>query len=91
MAFEWDEAKRLANLAEHGVDFRAVTAIFDGPVIQAEDDREDYGEVRFRALGEINGIFYVVAYTWRGSNRRIISAWKVDSDGQRRYQAVLAR
>jgi hypothetical protein len=30
-------------------------------------------------------------YTWRGENRRIISAWKVGDHGKRRYQALLAR
>lgn len=91
MAFEWDEAKRLSNIEEHGVDFEDAALIFDNPVIEAEDDREEYGEIRFRALGQCDGAFYVVAYTWRGPNRRIISAWKVDEDGKRRYQAILGR
>jgi hypothetical protein len=64
--------------------------IFKNPVIEAEDERDDYGEVRYRALGHVGDAYFVVAYTWRGSNRRITSAWKVNEDGQRRYQAVLA-
>ena len=91
MDFEWDEAKRLANLEERGVDFRHVVRMFEGAVIEAEDTREDYGERRFRALGQVGGVFFMVAYTWRGAARRIISAWRVDDDGQRRYAALLAR
>lgn len=65
--------------------------IFLNPVIEAEDTRAEYGEQRFRALGQIEGAFFMVAYMWRGQNRRLISAWKVDDAGQRRYAAILAR
>ena len=37
------------------------------------------------------GSFCIVVYTWRGDNRRIISAWKVGEDGKRRYTALLSR
>jgi uncharacterized DUF497 family protein len=87
--FEWDENKRLSNIAERGVDFREATLIFDGPVIEAQDKRADYGELRFRALGRVGGDHYVVTYTWRGSCRRIISAWKVGDHGKARYQTTL--
>jgi len=37
MDFEWDEAKRLANLEKHGVDFLRAQMLFDGrPVITAQ-------------------------------------------------------
>ena len=91
MGFEWDEAKRLINLEERGVDFRHVVGIFEGAVLEAEDTREDYGEQRLRALGQVGGEFFMVAYTWRGAARRIISAWKVDDEGQRRHSALLSR
>jgi hypothetical protein len=44
MSFEWDEAKRLSNIEERGVDFRDAALIFEGAVIAKEDTREDYGE-----------------------------------------------
>jgi uncharacterized protein len=88
--FEWDEAKRQQNIAERGVDFRLAAQIFENPVIESEDTREDYGERRFRALGHVGDEYYLVAYTWRGKRRRIISAWKVGEDGKRRYQAILS-
>jgi uncharacterized protein len=89
--FEWDEAKRRSNLAEHGVDFADAALIFRGPVLEAEDRRAEYGERRLRALGHVGDDYFLVAFTWRGENRRIISAWKVDDNGKRRYQATLAR
>jgi uncharacterized DUF497 family protein len=88
--FEWDETKRRGNLAVHGVDFEDAALIFAGPIVEAEDCREAYGERRFRALGAVEGEFFLVAYTWRGTVRRIISAWRVDDDGRRRYAAILA-
>jgi len=91
MSVEWDENKRLGNLEDHGVDFQDAALIFLGPVIEAEDTRTEYGEQRFRALGQIDDDYFMVAYTWRGENRRIISAWKVNDDGKRRYTAILSR
>ena len=73
------------------VDFADAALIFANPVIEAEDTRTDYGEVHIRALGHVDNDYYVVVYTWRGDNRRIISAWKVGDNGKRRYQALLTR
>jgi uncharacterized protein len=87
MAFEWDEDNRKAHLAKHGVDFRRMTALFDGPTNETVDDRTDYGETRINALGEIDGRVYFVAYTWRGANRRIISARKANDREQGKYYA----
>lgn len=89
--FEWDADKRRSNIVDHGVDFRRASLIFLNPTIEADDLREDYGERRFRALGHVDGEFFLVAYTWRGRVRRIISAWKVGEDGKRRYQAILGQ
>ena len=75
------------NLAKHGVDFRRITALFDRPVIEILDERRDYGELRVRCLGEIDGRVYYVAYTWRGESRRIISARKANVREQRAYYA----
>ena len=91
MDFEWDEEKRFSNLEERGVDFRDAALIFEGIVIAKEDMRENYGEQRFRAVGQVDNEYYVVAYTWRGSVLRIISAWKVDEDGRKRYEEILSR
>jgi len=74
LLFEWDEAKSARNLRERGFDFEFVTGIFDGPVVDEEDPRRDYGERRFHATGQMEGRFFVVVYTWRGDRRRIISA-----------------
>lgn len=88
--FEWDEEKRRRNLADHSVDFADAALIFEGEVLETKDSRADYGEARYRALGRVDNDNFLVVYTWRGSNRRIISAWKVGEDGKRRYQTLLS-
>lgn len=87
--FEWDEDKRQRNIKEHRVDFRVAVRIFNNPVIESVDEREDYEETRYRALGHDEQQYYMVAYTWRGENRRIISAWKVGENGKKRYENIL--
>jgi uncharacterized DUF497 family protein len=87
MPFEWVEEKRESNLAKHGVDFRRAVQIFDGDVIDTTDERHDYGELRIGCLGEIDGRVYSVVYTWRGPNRRIISARKANGRETRAYHA----
>ena len=69
--FTWDERKRALNLRKHGVDFAAAATIVD--------DRRDYGEKRYRALGAVAGRFYVIVFTRRGEHIRIISARKANA------------
>jgi uncharacterized DUF497 family protein len=41
------------------------------------DDRKEYGELRWIALGRVDSEVYRVVYTWRGENLvRLISAQK---------------
>ena len=84
MRVEWDELKRLSNLEDHGVDFMDAALIFEALFLEAEDKRSDYGEPRFRALRRVGDDYFMVADTWRGEVRRIISAWRVDDEGKRR-------
>jgi len=90
MAFEWDEAKRLANIQKHGVDFVDVEPVFAGEFIETEDLRRDYGEKRFRAVGRLGNHIVQIAYTWRGDRRRIISARRAGRDDRRAYHARYA-
>ncbi len=88
--FEWDEQKRRQNIEKHGIDFIDAALIFENPVIEDADNRADYGETRYTALGHVDDEYYTVIYTWRGKARRLITAWKVGENGKRRYQAILS-
>lgn len=61
--------------------------MFDGHLIENVDERRNYRETRIRGLGEIDGRVYVVVYTLRGNNRRIISARKANGRETRTYRA----
>jgi len=72
--FEWDQAKSDDCLQNRGFDFGFASRLWEQRVAEREDDRRDYGEVRIQALGKIEDQYFVVVFTWRGTNRRIISA-----------------
>jgi uncharacterized DUF497 family protein len=76
MDFEWDEAKRDANLAKHGIDFINASGMWQGGVIDPAGRRTVGSEERVVALGAIGDARIVIAvvYTLRNGSRRIISA-----------------
>ena len=89
--FEWDPEKELRNIAKHKVDFRTASKIWQSLVLETPDNRIDYGEIRFQALGEVDDRLMVVVFTWRGSIRRIISARKANPRENRRFEAAIGR
>lgn len=74
MEFEWDDKKSERTRRERGFGFQRAVRIFAGRVYTTPDDRRDYAEERFIAIGETGGEVLVVVYTDRGDARRIISA-----------------
>ena len=50
MQYEWDENKRRINLEKHGEDFADVVLLDWTSAIIRQDDRQDYGEVRYNAF-----------------------------------------
>jgi uncharacterized DUF497 family protein len=75
MIFEWDEAKNIANVRKHGIDFERAVAIFEGPVLTFNDERFDYGELRQLSIGRLaDMLIATVIHTDRNGRRRIVSA-----------------
>jgi hypothetical protein len=86
LEFEWDEAKAKQNLEKHGVSFLTAAAIFSNERLERIDDREDYGEIRWIALGRAGIEVYRVVFTWRSENLiRIVSAQRASKDEQEIY------
>ncbi len=75
----WDESKRLANLAKHGVDFRDLEGLDWERSLIFEDRRKDYGEMRLIAMTPLGMRLHVVVFVERGGERRIISARRANS------------
>jgi len=85
MRLEWDEAKRAANLAKHGIDFSLAEQFdFEGARI-SPDERRDYGESRFIALGFVGTRQYVLIFTMRGEAVRVISMRKANTRESRSH------
>jgi uncharacterized protein len=76
MKFEWDEAKRKANIQNHGLDFAHAPEVFVGDIYTILDDRKDYGEERFITFGLLRGQVVVIAHTERDDRIRVISMRK---------------
>lgn len=89
MQFIWDEQKRLANIAKHGIDFADAHKIFNGAYLLFEDDRFDYGEQRFVAIGSLDTLIVVVVHTENDDTIRIISMRKATKNEQKLYYAQL--
>jgi uncharacterized protein len=64
MDVEWHEAKRLSNLAQHGIDFEDAIAIWLGPVANRRSDQAN--EIRYVSVGRVNGRVVVIVWTPRG-------------------------
>jgi len=53
MRFTWHESKRLRNLQKHRIDFVDARRIWEGVTLDCYDGREDYGEDRWVAVGQL--------------------------------------
>lgn len=86
MKYTWDLRKNRSNLTRHGITFEDAVRIFDGPTLEAVDDRFDYGEIRVYAIGVANGAETAVIYTdASATERRIISARRAERHEREAY------
>ena len=63
MRVEFDPAKDTINRAKHGISLEAAADFDWDTALEREDDRFDYGEVRFVAIGHIDGRLHVMVFT----------------------------
>jgi uncharacterized DUF497 family protein len=90
MRFEWDEEKNQTNIQKHGLDFSDAPEIFAAPLLAGIDDREDYGEVRWIAIGLLRSRVVVLLFTERDPDTiRIISLRKALAHERSQYEAYL--
>jgi len=85
--FEWDEQKAKLNQSKHSVNFPFAARVFDDENrLTVIDHRYDYEETRYITLAKIDNRVYVVAFTLRSSNIRLISARKANKREVKRYE-----
>ena len=85
--FEWDEAKRRANLASRGIDFADAVLLDWRSAMVVPDARRDYGEPRFLTYAMIEGRLHVMAFTPRAGKLRIISLRHANRRETRKWES----
>lgn len=91
MELEWDERKRLANIAKHRLDFEDALSVFEEAFLKLSA-RPSGDEIRCRAIGYVRENLVAVIYTVRGEAFRVISMRKARADERRLYdQEIFGR
>jgi len=85
MKIEFDPDKRNATLEARGLDMADVGKVFECAHMTFPDVRFDYGEDRFVSVGFLKGRMVVLAWTHRGTVRRIISLRKANDREQSKF------
>jgi uncharacterized protein len=82
---EFDPVKSGKNIEERGLAFELASEFeFETAVIRI-DNRKQYGELRFNALGYIGKRLYSITYTLRVDTLRVISLRKANKREIRYY------
>jgi uncharacterized DUF497 family protein len=87
MRITYDPDKKARNIAERGLSFDDVINLDWNTAFIVRDDRWDYGEGRYRALGKIDDKLYAVVFTIRPDEFHVISFRR----GNRREEALYVR
>jgi len=72
----------------NGIDFRTAAKVFLDPYVIEFDDLDAIGELRFNAIGLVEGRMIFVSYTMRGDVVRIISARGAEPHEKRKYHEI---
>ncbi len=73
MEIEFDRAKDEANTAKHGISLSAASEFEMAGAIVSADERANYGEDRFIAVGQLGSRIHVLIFTVRDGKIRAIS------------------
>jgi uncharacterized protein len=73
MQYEWDAAKAAANLRKHGIAFDTIEDFEWASAFVVADDRFDYGEKRWLAIGMIGSRLHSMVFTIRKDRICVIS------------------
>ncbi len=86
MEFEFDPAKSAANKDKHGIDFVEAQALWlDDGLAEVRSRANVTGELRFLAIGRIEGRHWTAVCTLRGDAIRIISVRRARKEEVEHY------
>jgi uncharacterized DUF497 family protein len=80
---EFDPAKEASNLSKHRISLARWIDI--DMKITFVDSRRDYGEIRYRGYGYIDGLAYYLVFTDRNGQVRPISLRRAHNKEMRRH------
>lgn len=86
MAITFDPKKDAINRKKHGISLAQAEKLDRGTAVVVVDDREDYGEVRYRALGFMEARLYSLVFTLHGEDIRAISLRKATRHEAKEYE-----
>jgi len=86
MDITWDAAKSERNRVDRGFGFERVAAFEFETALIWHDDRFDYPEIRFAALGMVDGRVHALVFAETASGIRVISFRKANDREVRRYE-----
>ena len=87
--YEWDEAKREANLSKHGLDFVDAHLVYENPgkiTVRALNPAER--RLIDVALVRVHGVVLTLVYTMRGANVRCISFRRASRKERQLYEEL---
>ena len=90
MRITFDPEKNARNIRERGLSFeRASEFEFESAVVR-EDERREYGEVRYAALGRLGDRLHVLCFTETEEGIRVLSFRKANVREVNRYAKLQA-
>lgn len=87
MSITFDPAKDAINKKKHKISLERAEHFDFGAALFTVDDREDYGEVRYRALSFLDARLYSLVFVVEGENIRAISLRKATKYEEKEYKA----
>jgi uncharacterized DUF497 family protein len=86
MEISYDPAKNVANVAAGRPSFDEVARFDFQTAAFAVDDRHDYGEIRYRGFGFLDGRLHALVFVETRTGIRVISFRKANKREVKRYE-----
>lgn len=87
MKITYDPIKNNKNIIERGISFNNVSLFDFNTALICIDNRKEYGETRYIALGHINNRLHVLVFTETENGIRVISLRKANKREIKHYES----
>lgn len=90
MHVSYDPVKNARNIRERGLSFDAAADFVFDTAMYTVDERQEYGETRFVAIGTLADRLHVLCFTEEPDGIRVISFRKANAREVKRYAQIQA-